>query len=99
MMNIEKKNLLQIIKEEVAQIAANPQLSKADLTDIVDRLLHKLDSIDMSLDLIYGAVAGSTEPIAVTRARQRALGRASRPIQREPTPPPAPPPVMPGEKS
>ena len=77
-MSIKRRDLLQIVKEAAEQLPAMAQLSKTDLTDIADRVVKKLDSIDMSLDLIYSAIVGTGEPIGVTRARQVAKGRAAR---------------------
>ena len=45
------------------------------LADAINKVIKILDSMDMSLDLIYGAVSGETGPISGTRAKQRFLGR------------------------
>ena len=50
-------------------------ISFAQLQGIVNKVLKKLDSIDMSLDLIYSAVVQSDEPIGVVRRRQAVKGR------------------------
>ena len=39
------------------------------------KMLDQLDSIDMSLDLIYGSFSGYEGPIAGIRGKQRFLGR------------------------
>jgi hypothetical protein len=46
------------------------------LTDAINKVIKILDSMDMSLDLIYGAVSGDTGPISGTRVKQRFLGRS-----------------------
>ena len=82
-MNIDKKNLSRIISEEIQLFEQENAISFTQLQGIVNKVLKKLDSIDMSLDLVYGAIAGGGEAIAVTRARQAALGRAAQaPAQR-----------------
>ena len=77
-MKTNEQGLLFLIKEEVSDyFSTRPELSRKDINDIVDRLLKKLDSIDMSLDMIYGSLAGTEAPIASTRALQRAKGRVA----------------------
>ena len=46
------------------------------LTDAINKVIKILDSMDMSLDLIYGAVSGESGPISGTRVKQRFLGRS-----------------------
>ena len=73
-----KKNiLLDIIKEH--ELGALGSLTRKDINDIVDRLIKKLDSLDMSLDMIYGSLSGA-DPLS-TAARQRAFGRLAKPKQ------------------
>ena len=68
------KNIFnQILKEEIGKLIEQGQLSPNDIADIVDLLAGKLDSIDLSLDLIYGAISGA-DPL-VTRRKQAAFGR------------------------
>ena len=81
-MKIDKNSLARIISEEIQLFEQENAISPAQLQGIVDKVLKKLDSIDMSLDLIYGATVGSGASIAVTKARQAALGRAVRPTTR-----------------
>jgi len=77
-MKMKKQDLSLLIKEEVGDyFAAQRNLSKKDIENIIDRLLKKLDSIDMSLDMIYGSLVGASAPIASTRAVQRAKGRVA----------------------
>ena len=80
-----KTTLIKVIKEEIIKVIGENQLSSKDITDIVDRLIKKLDSIDLSLDLIYGALSGA-EPL-VTRRKQATFGRLTRAMpQREEVP-------------
>ena len=64
------KEAIDII-EEIESNEGAEQLSSA-----IDRVVKILDSIDMSLDLIYASVSGETGPISGTRAKQRFFGRA-----------------------
>jgi hypothetical protein len=48
--------------------------------DVFNKMVKLLDSADMSLDLIYGALTGGGSPIAATRFRQRQMGRLARPM-------------------
>jgi hypothetical protein len=81
-MKINKKKLIRLLCEEVSKIEEENALTSGETQSIVDRFLKKLDSIDMSLDMIYGALIDTGEPISVTRARQRAYGRLVRPRRR-----------------
>ena len=81
-MKINEKKLRRVLLEEISKIEEVQSFSDIDAQDVVDRLFRKLDSIDMSLDMIYGALADTDEPIAVTRSRQRAFGRLTRPKSR-----------------
>ena len=87
-MKISKKKFLQILSEEGYPLLLKEEVSAEDIENIADKLLKKLDSIDMSLDLVYGALAGGAR-LATTRARQTALGGAMR---GGPAPSTAPPP-------
>ena len=49
--------------------------SMDELTTAINKVIKILDSMDMSLDLIYGAVSGEAGPISGIRAKQRFLGR------------------------
>jgi hypothetical protein len=81
-MKINEKELRRILCEEISKIEEIQPFGDIDIQEVVDRLFRKLDSIDMSLDLIYGALADTDEPISVTRSRQRAFGRLTRPKSR-----------------
>ena len=74
---MKKNTLFDIIKEN--ELGALGTLSRKDINDIVDRLIKKLDSLDMSLDMIYGSLSGA-DPLS-TAARQRAFGRLAKPKQ------------------
>jgi len=74
---MKKNTLFDIIKEN--ELGALGSLSRKDINDIVDRLIKKLDSLDMSLDMIYGSLSGA-DPLS-TAAKQRAFGRLARPKQ------------------
>ena len=78
---MKKNELFQSIKEEIKLFAEQNQLQPVDMSDVVEKVIKKLESIDMSLDLIYGALVDSDEPIGVTRARQRAFGRLTKPFR------------------
>ena len=55
------------------------ELDSKALMDIFNKVTKLLDSMDMSLDLIYGAVSGGDAPIAATRFRQQRIGRHTTP--------------------
>ena len=76
---MNKDKIFQAIKEEIKLFSEEVQLAPPDISGIVDKVIKKLESIDMSLDLIYGALVDSDQPIGVTRARQRAFGRVMTP--------------------
>ena len=75
-MFIKKQIFLDILSEEFNNTFLKEELSPQAVERIANKLFKKLDSIDISLDLIYGALIGGGQAAAVTRARQRALGRA-----------------------
>tara|TARA_Y100000310_G_C20054211_1_gene521988 strand:+ start:231 stop:488 length:258 start_codon:yes stop_codon:yes gene_type:complete len=76
---MNKNKAIQLIKEELKLFSEENQLAPVDMSGIIEKVIKKLESIDMSLDLIYGALVDSEQPIAVTRARQRAFGRVLAP--------------------
>jgi len=78
---MKKNKLFQSIKEEIKLFVEQNQLQQMDLSGVAEKVIKKLESIDMSLDLIYGALVDSDEPIGVTRARQRAFGRLTKPFR------------------
>ena len=51
-MKINKDKLSKIISEEIQKLEEETGLTSVETLDIVDRLFRKLDSIDMSLDMI-----------------------------------------------
>jgi len=77
-MKISKSLFLEILQDEANQVLTE-EITVQQLEKIADKIIKKLDSIDMSMDLVYGALAGGKEATAVTRARQRAFGRAMTP--------------------
>lgn len=83
-MKINEKKLRRILCEEISKIEEEQPFSDINMQEVIDTLFRKLDSIDMSLDLVYGALSDTDEPISVTRHRQRAFGRLSRSRIRDP---------------
>ena len=75
-MIIKERAFLHLISEEIEKHSLQEEITPEIAQKIADKLFRKLDSIDISLDLIYGALIGGGQAAAVTRARQRALGRA-----------------------
>lgn len=75
-MIIKERAFLHLISEEIEKYSLQEEITPEIAQKIADKLFRKLDSIDISLDLIYGALIGGGQAAAVTRARQRALGRA-----------------------
>tara|TARA_R110002110_G_scaffold199666_1_gene410417 strand:- start:143 stop:712 length:570 start_codon:yes stop_codon:yes gene_type:complete len=69
----EHKTLL----KEAINIVENMEESDSmeQLATAIDRVIKILDSMDMSLDLIYGALSGETGPISGIRLKQRFAGR------------------------
>ena len=81
----EHKTLLREAINIVEDLESNVNMEH--LTSAFDRIIKILDSIDMSLDLLYGAVSGETGPIAGTKFKQKYLGRtisARKPESAEP---------------
>ena len=77
-MKISKSFFLEILQDEANQVLTE-EITARQLQIIADKIIKKLDSIDMSMDLVYGALIGGKEATAVTRARQRAFGRTVTP--------------------
>ena len=74
-MKISKSLFLNILQEEAGQVLTE-EITSQQLEKIADKIISKLDSIDMSMDLVYGALIGTGQAPIATRASQRALGRA-----------------------
>jgi len=49
------------------------------LADALNTIIELLNSMDMSLDLVYGAVSGHEGPISAIRGLQKSYGRAMSP--------------------
>ena len=74
-MKISKNLFLEILQQEAGQVLAE-EITLQQLEKIANKIISKLDSIDMSMDLVYGALIGTGQASIATRASQRALGRA-----------------------
>ena len=74
-MKISKNLFLEILQQEAGQVLAE-EITSQQLEKIANKIISKLDSIDMSMDLVYGALIGTGQASIATRASQRALGRA-----------------------
>jgi len=72
----------EVLKEEIENFIKENELDSRAAMAVFDKMVKILDSMDMSLDLIYGALSGGDAPIALTRARQKQLGRAMIPVTR-----------------
>ena len=55
---MNKNRIFQVIKEEIKLFSEQNEISASDISGIADKLMKKLDSIDLSLNLIYGTLAG-----------------------------------------
>jgi len=66
------KEALNIIKEVQAQKIIDP----AALSTAINKVINILDSMNMSLNLIYGAVSGHEGPISGISGRKKYFGRA-----------------------
>ena len=75
----EQKRIIQEARTILNEVDVD---NSAVLSDAFGKVIKLLDSIDMSLDLIYGAVSGAEGAIMGTRIKQRAFGRALAPSQR-----------------
>ena len=75
----------EIIQEEIKNFINENELDSKAVIDIFNKMVKLLDSVDMSLDLIYGAVSGADAPIAATRFKQRQLGRHVTPPKIKPS--------------
>ena len=69
----EQRNLIKEAIDLVEEIESSEGIEH--LTPAIERVIKILDSMDMSLDLIYAAVSGETGPISGTKFRQRFGGR------------------------
>jgi len=68
----EQKENIKLAKQLLSEVESiDPEALAASL----NRITKILDSIDMSLDLIYGSFSGYEGPIAGIRGKQRFLGR------------------------
>ena len=72
----EQKNLILEARTVLNEIEAD---DAAVLSDVLGKVVKLLDSMDMTLDLIYGAVSDSEGAIMGTRIKQKAFGRAVAP--------------------
>ena len=75
----------EVIQEEIKGFINENELDSKAAMDVFNKITKLLDSMDMSLDLIYGAVSGGDAPIAATRFRQRQLGRYVTPPKIKPS--------------
>jgi len=69
----EHRTLLKEAINIVENMEENESMDQ--LAAAIDKVIKILDSMDMSLDLIYGAVSGETGPISGIRLKQRFAGR------------------------
>tara|TARA_R100000008_G_C3563791_1_gene157866 strand:- start:392 stop:967 length:576 start_codon:yes stop_codon:yes gene_type:complete len=72
----ENKKLISEARTVINEIDSD---NTAALSNAMEKVIKLLDSIDMSLDLIYGAVSESEGAIMGTRIKQKAFGRALAP--------------------
>ena len=78
----EQKKLI----KEAINIVEEMELSgnTEQLSTAINKVIKILDSIDMSLDLIYASVSGEVGPISGTRTKQRFFGRSMAATRPEP---------------
>ena len=76
---MSKRMYEEVIQEELTNFINENELDSKAVMDVFNKMMKLLDSMDMSLDLIYGAVSGGDAPIAATRFRQQRIGRHTTP--------------------
>jgi hypothetical protein len=71
----EQKDLIKEARTLLEDIDSGA-IDTAKLSDAFKRIIDILDSMDMSLDLIYSALSGYEGPISAVRGLQKSYGRA-----------------------
>tara|TARA_R110000824_G_scaffold383480_1_gene577076 strand:- start:987 stop:1574 length:588 start_codon:yes stop_codon:yes gene_type:complete len=72
----EQKKYLKEVRDIIKEVESQATVDPAALESALNKIIKILDSMDMSLDLVYGALSGYEGPISGIRTRQRAFGRA-----------------------
>ena len=72
----EHKKYLNEVREIIKEVETQATVDPAALESALNKIIKILDSMDMSLDLVYGTLSGYEGPISGIRGRQRAFGRA-----------------------
>ena len=77
----EQKNSINEIRKVLQEV--EPGVSdSAMLATAINKMISILDSMDMTLDLIYGSVSGHEGPISAVRGLQKSYGRAMSPVSK-----------------
>lgn len=71
----EQKNLINEVRQILNEVDSSTSDSRM-LADAFNKIINILDSMDMTLDLIYGSVSGHEGPISAVRGLQKSYGRA-----------------------
>ena len=72
----EQKKYLKEVRKIIKEVETQKTIDPDKLTSAMEKIIKILDSMDMSLDLVYSALTGYEGPISGIRGRQRAFGRA-----------------------
>ena len=72
----EQKKYVKEVRDIIQEVEGQGTVDPAALESALSKIIKILDSMDMSLDLVYGALSGYEGPISAIRGRQRAFGRA-----------------------
>ena len=72
----EQKKYLKEVRDIIKEVESQATVDPVALESALNKIIKILDSMDMSLDLVYGALSGYEGPISGIRTRQRAFGRA-----------------------
>jgi len=74
----EQKENLSKVRNLINEIEDQRTIDPVQLNTLLNKIIKILDSMDMSLDLVYGSLSGQEGPISAigVRGRQAAFGRA-----------------------
>ena len=74
----EQKENLNKVRNLINELEDQSTVNPRQLNSLLNKIIKILDSMDMSLDLVYGSLSGQEGPVSAigVRGRQAAFGRA-----------------------
>ena len=75
-LGLEHREKIHEVREMLEEVGEQKSIDPAQLSASLNKIIKILDSMDMSLDLVYGTLSGYEGPISGIRIGQRAYGRA-----------------------